>query len=79
MNSRRIAIIDASGVVCATMDVSDLTNASVQTPLHLEVQTQCEMGHWHSGQGVILSPWGRAIIPTDYQNYVIERRQTNDT
>ena len=61
MIRRRIVLIDAAGHVFRELDISDIDNADVRAPITIQVQTQCDMEHWHDGQTIITVPWGRAL------------------
>jgi hypothetical protein len=63
MDRRRIVLRDCAGAIIASLDVSDIDNASALAIMTLEVQTRCDLGDWHTGQTVCLSPWGNAVVP----------------
>ena len=67
MDRRKIVILDAGGCVIKELDVSEIDNASAAAVMQLEVRTRCEMGDWHAGQRVVLSPWGNRVKEPKYR------------
>lgn len=61
MIRRRIVLRDAAGSIFRELDISDIDNADAAAPVTIEIQTQCEMLHWHDGQTIVTVPWGRAL------------------
>lgn len=61
MMRRRIVLIDAAGCIFRELDISDIDNADARTPITIQVQTQCDMEHWHDGQTIETVPWGRRL------------------
>lgn len=61
MRQRRIVLIDACGQVFRELDISDIDNADIRAPITIQVQTQCDMEHWHDGQAIITVPWGQRL------------------
>lgn len=61
MIARRIALIDAAGNVFREIDISDIDNADIRTPITVQIQTQCDLGHWHDGQTFYTVPWGSRL------------------
>jgi hypothetical protein len=63
MDKRRIVLLDAAGSIAniGVLDVTRVDNANTQCMMQLEVQTRCDLGHWHAGQRIQLVPWGRAL------------------
>ena len=61
MQARRIVLRDAAGCIFREMDISDIDNTDTRVPVTIEIQTQCDMQHWHDGQTIITVPWGRAL------------------
>jgi hypothetical protein len=79
MKTRRLIILNGADMIAVSMDISDLDHASSTFPMTMAIQTQCDLGDWHTGQKTILEPWGRALKTPDYRAWVTERRKEHDT
>jgi hypothetical protein len=61
MQRRRIVLKDFAGRVIKSLDISDVDHANTQYRMTLEVQTQCDMLHWHANQEFDTVPWGQRL------------------
>lgn len=65
MDKRTLTLRNPDGSAIHQIDISDIDNANTLCPIYLEVETRCDMGHWHTNSIYTIPPFGRAIKEED--------------
>jgi hypothetical protein len=66
--SRRLVIADGNDVAITMFDMSDIDNSNNDAPLQFTVQTQCDLGHWHTDSRTDIPPYGGVIANANRSN-----------
>lgn len=61
MESRKLVLRDTDGRALGAIDVSALQNENAGAAYVISVETQCDLGQWHTGEAHALACWGPAI------------------
>lgn len=62
MRKTRYSILDVTGEVIRTGDITDYPNANTQATLQFVVEQQCDMMHWHRQVSLSIPPYDYTVL-----------------